>query len=440
MNHSHVMKMAIRGRLLALAASAAAVVAGSAGTAQAGLSITTVVSFNGANGADPTDTLAVGPDGNLYGTTRIDGSAGQGTVFELSGPGFQTLTTLASFSGTSGAVPSARLTFDSAGDVFGTTVGGGSSNSGTVFELSGATHQNLTTLVSFTGSSGNAPGTAPLGGVAFDASGNLYGVTQDGGATGAGTVFELSGTNHQTFTMLHNFSLNADNAGVAPNAQLLVDAAGNLFGTTEVGGSGGGGGVFELSGSNHQTYTPLVSFNGTNNGGGQSTSGLVADASGNLYGTLDGLNGLVYELSGSNHTTLTTLHAFTGYDGNEAVAGLAIDAAGDLYGTTSAGGPAYNPSAGSFLPLGTVFEITGSNHGTFTTLADFSNQSGGGYDPYGGIALFPDGTVYGTTDLGGAFDDGTVFTLSTAVPEPALTGIAAGVALLLGRRGRRSCR
>ena len=195
--------------------------------------LTTVVTFNTSSGGQhPAAGLVADAAGNLYGTTST-------TAFELSGTGHQTVTTLATFTGGNGAVPSG-LTIDPAGNLYGTTNFGGTGGVGTAFELSGPTHQTLTTLATFAG----ANGSQPAGGLTVDAAGNLYGTTFGGGAGNAGTVFQLSGPTHQTLTTLASFS-SANGSG--PSGSLAVDGAGDVFGTTAAGGPGGQGTAFELS-------------------------------------------------------------------------------------------------------------------------------------------------------------------------------------------------
>jgi uncharacterized repeat protein (TIGR03803 family) len=154
--------------------------------AQGSHTITTVASFDGTNGSHPLAGLTSDSSGNLYGSTSAGGAHGDGTLFEIA-QGSNTITTLASFDGANGVHPSANLALDSQGNLYGTTSGGGASGDGTVFELiKGATTINF--LASFDG----ADGSNPYSGVAMDANGILYGTTFSGGANGAGTVWEFT--------------------------------------------------------------------------------------------------------------------------------------------------------------------------------------------------------------------------------------------------------
>ena len=389
----------MKAKRFLLAMSAAAATVAAARPAHAGPTLTTLASFAGtSNGATPLAGLTFDAAGNLYGTTSAGGSANDGTVFELSGTTHQTLTTVTTFTGPNGALPEAGLTVDVAGNLYGTTyVGGGTGVFGTAFELSGTTHQTLTRLAAFT-----LFGSNPVSTLTADAAGNLYGTTKLGGAGNAGTAFELSGTAHQTFTSLAAF--NTAN-GANPEAGLTL-YAGNLYGTTFAGGANGVGTVFELAGPTFGTITTLATFN-TSDGAGPEAA-LSFDAAGNLYGTTyrGGFNGggTVFELSGTNHQTLTTLASFAppsdagpGY--GVLNAGVTVDAAGNLFGTTSAGGT-YDD--------GTVFELSGTTHQTLTTLATFNNLNGGG--PRAGLTADAAGNLYGTTTAG----YGTAFELSNA--------------------------
>ncbi len=283
-------------------------------------------------------------------------------------------TVLYSFTGTNGdgAQPTAGLIMDSAGNLYGTTQFGGVTSCfsdrippgcGTVFKLDPS--GNETVLHSFTGTNGD--GANPAASLIMDSAGNLYGTTQFGGVTscssgsfvppGCGTVFKLDPSGHET--VLYSFTLtNGD--GAQPVAGLIMDSAGNLYGTTPYGGvtssscfvfvtgppiPPGCGTVFKLDPSGHETL--LHSFTDTNGDGAQPVAGLIMDSAGNLYGTVAASAGTVFRLEPSGHETV--LHSFTGSpDGEDPVAGVIMDSAGNLYGTTYGGG-----SAGD----GTVFRL-----------------------------------------------------------------------------------
>jgi uncharacterized repeat protein (TIGR03803 family) len=346
--------------------------------------ITTLASFNGTNGSEPEGALIMDSSGNLYGTANTGGASSDGTVFELA-HGSGTITTLASFNGSDGEYPEAALVMDTSGNLYGTTT----YNDGTVFELahgSGA----ITTLASFNGTDGQAPD----GALIMDSSGNLYG-TASGGGVSDGTVFELA---HGSGTITTLASFNGTN-GNCPEAALIMDSSGDLYSTTINGGGGLGGTVFELA-HGSGTITTLASFisNGSN-----PNAGLIMDSSGNLYGTSydrGGSNdGTVFELAHGSGT-ITALASFNGTNGENPRAGLIMDSSGNLYGTAKFGGASDD---------GTVFELAHGS-GTITTLASF-NGSNGSF-PVGGVILDSSGNLWGTTYLGGAANDGTVFELT----------------------------
>ena len=293
----------------------------------------------GGDGANPEAGLVRDAAGNLYGTTPYGGASGYGTVFMLDTTGKETV--LYSFTGTGGdgAEPLfGYLVRDAAGNLYGTTEGGGASGYGTVFMLDET--GNETVLYSFTGTGGD--GTEPAAGLVRDAAGNLYGTTKSGGASGYyGTVFMLDTTGKET--VLHSFD---GSDGADPLAGLVRDAAGNLYGTTNSGD--GYGTVFMLDETGKETV--LHSFKRPSREGAY-PFGLVRDAKGNLYGTTfeGGASGLgtVFMLDKTGKETV--LHRFAGSDGAYPDAGLVRDAKGNLYGTTSIGG-AYED--------GTMFELT----------------------------------------------------------------------------------
>jgi uncharacterized repeat protein (TIGR03803 family) len=301
----------------------------------------------------------------------------------------QELTTLYSFTGGGsgdGANPSAGLMADPAGNLYGTTAEGGASGRGTVFQLDPS--GNLTVLHSFTGGDGSHPRAALIA----DAAGNLYGTTISGGVQDAGTVFQL--TPPGTLNVLYSFTGSGD--GALPWAGMIADASGNLYGTTYGGGANGQGTVFQLDPSG--TLTVLYSFTGGNDA--SPWAGLIADAAGNLYGTTEGGDGPgeVFQLTPSG--TPNVLHNFTGRDGAIPHGGLIFDAPGNLYGTTHNGGTS---------GYGTVFQLTPA--GTLNVLHSFTGGSDGAY-PEAGLIADTAGNLYGTTWGGGAGGQGTVFQLT----------------------------
>jgi len=373
--------------------------------------LTTLVSFNGGNGLLPYAGLLADAAGDLFGTTVQGGASGGGTVFELvnNGGGSYTPTTLASFNGTDGAYPEGGLIADAAGDLFGTTYGGGAS-SGTVFELvnNGGGSYTLTTLVVFNYNGSNGAG--PVSGLLADAAGDLFGTTAFGGAYGVGSVFEIAktgGSYASTPTTLASFN---GTDGKYPVANLIADPAGDLFGTTNNGGAYGDGTVFEIakSGSSYAGLTTLVNFNFTN--GFDPEGSLITDAAGDLFGTTYGGGasdeGTVFEIAktgGSYASTPTTLASFNGTDGAGPQGGLIADAAGDLFGTTYGGG------ANSY---GTVFELVNNGGGSYSLTTVFSFNGANGANPVAGLIADAAGDLFGTTYYGGANNDGTAFELS----------------------------
>jgi uncharacterized repeat protein (TIGR03803 family) len=283
---------------------------------------TTLFSFcsvtNCADGANPVAGLIADADGNLFGTTYGGGANGVGTVFEIvkTTSGYaSTPTTLVSFNGYDGANPRAGLIADAKGNLFGTTFGGGAHNGGTVFEIARtATGYAITptTLVSFCSLTNCADGANPVAGLIADAKGNLFGTTFGGGENGLGTVFEIARTATGyaiTPTTLFSFCSLANCAdGLYPVAGLIADAKGNLFGTTFGGGANGLGTVFEIAKTTTGyaiTPTTLVSFCSLTNcaDGANPAAGLIVDADGDLFGTTrsGGANGAgtVFEVTNS---------------------------------------------------------------------------------------------------------------------------------------------
>jgi uncharacterized repeat protein (TIGR03803 family) len=369
-------------------------------------------SFNGKDGAEPYATLIFDVSGNLYGTTFSGGLHDHGAVFELmpkAGGGW-TEKVLHSFNINDGASPQVGLIFDTSGNLYGTTYEGGAHDSGTVFELSPKAGGAWTEKVIH--SFDTTDGYCPCAALIVDVSGNLYGTTVLGGASGYGTVFELTPTTGGTWTekVLHSFD-NSTTEGHGPTSSLTLDASGDLYGTTPDGGAHGFGTVFELKPANGTwSEKVLYSFNPhTQDGFG--VSDLIFDASGNLYGTTryGGADdfGLVFELSpkAGGRWTEKVLHNFSknGKDGIYPAAGLIFDKSGNLYGTTLYGGT----DSG-----GTVFQLTptGGGNWTETRLHNFNGTDGAA--PWGALIFDAAGNLYGTTISGGAQADGTVFEIA----------------------------
>jgi uncharacterized repeat protein (TIGR03803 family)/autotransporter-associated beta strand protein len=353
--------------------------------------ITTLATFNGANGASPLGGVIEDASGNLFGTTFVGGASGYGTVFEIAA-GSGAITTLASFNGTNGEYPYGGVIEDASGNLFGTTESGGASGDGTVFEVA-AGSGTITTLASFKCTNGESP----YGGVIEDAGGNLFGTTSGGGGGGGyGTVFEIA-KGSDAITTLATF--NKNNGGI-PNAGVIEDASGDLFGTTSYGGASGDGTVFEIATGNGMMAT-LASFNGTN--GASPYGGVIEDASGNLFGTTPtggaSNDGTVFEVA-KGSGTITTLGSFNNANPLAPCGGVIEDTNGNLFGTTEQGGASSD---------GTVFEVA-KGSGTFTTVASFDGTNG--KLPYAGVIKDASGNLFGTTEQGGASGDGTVFEIA----------------------------
>ena len=373
---------------------------------------TVLYSFHGADGADPLSGVIADSSGNLYGTTNSGGAFGAGVVYKLSPNGTETV--LYSFTGGGdGGYPAAGVIRDSSGNLYGTTAGGGVA--GVVYEISAAGKE--TVLFEFTG---GLDGFEPAGGVIRDSSGNLYGVTRNGGTSNLGVVYELSPSGQET--VLHNFTGGSD--GSIPQAGVIRDSAGNLYGTASSGGKYGWGVVYKI---NSSVLTVLYAF--MNSGDGALPySGVTHDSSGNLYGTTFygafGEPGGVYKLDTAG--TETVLHNFSGgQDGSVLYNGVILDPSGNIYGTTTEGGIGNS---------GIVYELNPA--GAETILYGFPAPTDG-YQPYGGLVRAPSGTFYGTTCCGGLGGEGAVFTLNSAGHETLLSNLGgvfgngpmAGVAL-----------
>jgi uncharacterized repeat protein (TIGR03803 family) len=367
---------------------------------------------NCADGGGPLfGSLIQDASGNLYGATSVGGANNQGTVFKLDPTGHETV--LYSFCSVANCVdgqsPRTGVIQDSAGNLYGTTLFGGANALGTVFKVDSTGHE--TVLYSFCSVANCADGRNPAAGVIQDSADNLYGTTQGGGATFNGSVFKLDPTGHET--VLYSFCSVANcTDGYTPAAGVIQDSAGNLYGTTRSGGANDQGIVFKLDPTGHETV--LYSFCSAANcaDGSDPYAGVIQDSAGNLYGTtyLGGANnvGTLYKVDPAGHEAV--IHSFCSAanctDGGFPFAGVIQDSAGNLYGTASAN---------------TVFKVDPTGNFTalyrFCSVANCADGSG----PYGGLIRDAVGNLYGTTSSGGAQSFfGTVFKIATqlvASPE-----------------------
>jgi uncharacterized repeat protein (TIGR03803 family) len=354
-----------------------------------------------AGGTDGSSASGLNRDaaGNLYGITVVGGASNLGKVFKLGPTGTETV--LHSFAGGSDGANPSSLIRDSSGNLYGTTSAGGPFASGAIFKLDATGKESV--LYSFPGGTGGA---SP-GALIRDAAGNLYG-TGLGGTFGAGIVFKLSASGQAS--VLFNFP--SSTAG-QPVGGLALDASDNLYGTTA--GLTGAcifqgreltcGTVYKVDPAGGGSLLFRFRFDCCGNGA-IPQAGLVRDAAGNLYGTTafggaapPFMYGTVFKLRASGFSA-TTLHNFAGTDGSNPHAGLLLDAAGNLYGTTTKGG-AYG--------LGTVFELNTSSRET--VLHSFTGGADGA-TPNSSLIADPAGNLYGATSSGGTSGFGTVFKLA----------------------------
>lgn len=330
----------------------------------------------------------------LLGTTTVITSAGQ------------TFIPLVKFNGTDGANPYLMsLVQGMNGNFYGTTVDGGESDYGTVFEITPA--GRLKTLYNFCANSGCADGAYPFGSLILAPDGSFYGTTEEGGSSNQGTVFKI--TPRGTLTTLHSFS-GLD--GSYPNAGLVQGINGNFYGTTLKGGEIGYGTVFTITPEGKLTTLYDFCSQPSCTDGQFPSAGLVQGTNGNFYGTT--LNGgfgpkatsTLFEITPTGK--LTTLYTFCSQpnctDGLTPYGTLIQATNGNFYGTTVYGG---------IDGFGTIFEITPS--GSFTTLYSFCSQpSCNGLGPFAGLIQATDGNFYGMASAGGGNDGGTLFELMSS--------------------------
>jgi uncharacterized repeat protein (TIGR03803 family) len=353
------------------------------------------------DGGFPQGALMEGPNHQLYGTAAVGGLYGYGVVYEMSKAGKEKV--LHGFTFQDGFEPNwGALIRDAAGNLYGVTFGGGNFGyRGVLYELS--RKGNETMLHQF---GRGMDGVYPYSGVVSYARGNLYGTTEEGGASGAGTVFQVASSGDET--LLYSFTGGSD--GGYPAGGLVLAADGSFYGCTQYGGAGNLGTVFKVDTAGN--LTTLHSFSGSD-GATPYDGALALDAAGNIYGTtLQGGSskgcggygcGVVFKLDTTR--TETVLHSFTeGSDGARPEAGVVLDANGNLYGTTTTGGKCDESTHG----CGTVYKLSKTSQ--HTVLHNFTGKDGSG--PELGGLLLSKNILFGTATGGGAHKSGVVFKIT----------------------------
>jgi len=370
-----------------------------------------IYSFGGGADGEYLDTdVAIDAAGNLYGTSVLGGTFGGGTVWQLSPVGNGWVNTvLYNFTGDAdGGEPYKGVTLDAAGNLYGTAVTGGSGSCeggcGVTYKLtkSGSTWtQNV--IHSFTGADGSGPGSR----VTVDNNGNVYGMTPTGGDFGLGTIYALRPKSNGTwaFNVIHHFTGGSD--GSSGSAGRMVFRGGHLYGAATTGGDFGHGVVFELKprASGEWGFRTLYAFQDSPDGSFP-YGALLFDGAGNVYGTTyyggDNDLGVAYRLTRNGGSwTEQVLYSFkAGQDGNSSISNLVSDSAGNLYGTTSEGG----------LGSGTIFQLTPNQSGGWTETVPhlFANTPDGAF-PYAGMVGNRSNVFFGATVHGGADGEGAIY-------------------------------
>lgn len=373
------------------------------------------------DGSGPEFALTTDAGGNLYGTTGLGGShcgsSGCGTVYKMvrKGSGW-ILTQLYDFTnGADGGFPESGVIFGPEGNLYGATNSGGQYGFGAVYKLQpplSVCKRTMcpwleTVIYSFTGL---GDGRLPEGDLTVDHAGNLYGTTSTGGTgncqSGCGVVFQLTPSQGSwSFSVVYSFSALSD--GALPESGVILDRAGNLYGTTSAGGAHTKGTIFELTKTGSTwTKTTLHDFEGSDDGGFPQ-GGLVFDPTGNLYGftTAGGAHnqGTSFQLQpSSGGWDYNVLFNFGGRGGVEVVSTPVLDSAGNIYGAANIGG---------VHAAGAVFKLTFLGQTwNYVSLHDFTGLDG--EYPYGGVTFDPEGNVYGTATEGGPSGGGVVFQIT----------------------------
>jgi uncharacterized repeat protein (TIGR03803 family) len=377
-----------------------------------GTQLSTLHAFMGGGDGYKPSGLALGTDGNLYGTTQFGGAQHAGSVFMVTTGGL--VTNIVSFDGIAGFGPMSGVVQGPDGNFYGTTEFGGTNDAGNVFMMTPAqtryfTGSNgfiqsylastLTSLYSFTGGS---DGNTPIAPLMRGADGNLYGTTEYGGDFGAGNVFGIS--TNGVITNVYSFTGGVD-GGYLTNG-LMQASDGNFYGVTQSGGTNGLGSVFRLTPSG--AFNTVYSFTGGTDGN-YPNGPLVQGLDGSLYGTTRhntfhgfAFYGVLFKVT--TNGAFTTLYVLNANDGHYPAAGMIQGSDGIFYGTAENGGTDNNN--------GTVFYIT--TGGTVATLVNFDGFDDGA-NPETPVVEGADGNLYGTTRTGGEFGKGTVYRLDVSM-------------------------
>jgi uncharacterized repeat protein (TIGR03803 family) len=363
---------------------------------------TVLIQFTGiggnTRGTSPLGGLALGADSNFYGVTEAGGANDLGTFFRITQAG--AYSRLYEFDGSSGAKPGSGVTLASDGFFYGAATSGGTGNAGIIYRISSA--GAITTLTDLTGRAGNAKGSESQGILISGLDGALHGTTTSGGTGNHGTAFKV--TTAGVFSTLTEFS---NPLGWNPADGIVSGPDGNLYLGNKEGGANGLGTVVRIT--NTGTASPVVTFTGaTGTARGAEPAGVLTTG---LDGALYGMTRLGGASDGGTAFKLTiagvfsSLSAFGTNTGSRPASGFVMDSGGNFYATATSGG------LGGF---GSVFGMTPS--GTRGRLASFTGTSGTtrGAAPVGGLALAPNGSLYGTTRDGGTSDMGTIFRLTSS--------------------------
>jgi uncharacterized repeat protein (TIGR03803 family) len=365
--------------------------------------------------------LAADAEGKFYGVAFLGGTVGVGGVYKLAqnSDGTWKQTMIHSFTFAEGGNPQGALVFDKAGSLYGVTGGG----YGPIFKLTPQANGQWTesTVWAF-GSKGD--GSYPASGMVFDAAGNLYGATNEGGANGCGTVFRLTPAANGSWNEKIIYSFGCATNPSNPSGGLIFDGSGNLYGVTANGGAAEYGAVYELVSGSGGAWTEQTLYEFPGGANGHTPVGaLTFDKGGNLYGAADGGSstacfgpcGVIFELAkdAGGQWSQSVVHNFSETDGNGPLGSLTIDANGNLYGTTISGGASPNGA-------GTVFELAQGTAGQWTERLLWSFTEGlDGAIPRGGAILGSEGKVYATSSMNGGLNgNGTVIELTPTKGGP----------------------